>query len=526
MKKTSNQNNLPSVVDLTPYCPPIGDSKGISSTVGWATGYQALTIQYAIKKGWNDKNQIRENAFSPMFIFNQTKISDCSGGSFVDSAFHLLKTKGVCLMKSFDTEDCFEQPSNKAFEEALNFRIQDFNFRFHPNISPNITPYQKVQITKQVLAQNQPMVIGLSIKDNFLRVASGQKTWIPYPDDKIVGTSTLTVVGYDDKKGAFRLMNHWGPQWGDYGFIWIMYSDFRQVATHGYSIELGEDFGQNTTISSSIELPTTDFPIPETVLVQGDTFTMGCTKEQEPYCNDDEKPAHKVQVSTFRMGKYEVTNEQFAAFLNEKGNREEEGYEWVDLEGDYNGVVCGIEEIKGQFQAKKGLEKHPMIYVSWYGARAYAQWLSEKTGQNWRLPTEAEWEFAARGGQKRQYHIYAGSNDIEAVAWYRENSYDKGEKHPDYGTHPVGQKAPNELGIYDMSGNVWEWVEDCWHDNYQNAPEQANPWVERDKGDCTVRVLRGGSWNSFASSTRVSGRTYVVVLSYGNFSNGFRLVQD
>ena len=280
-----------------------------------------------------------------------------------------------------------------------------------------------------------------------------------------------------------------------------------------------------TDNEKTTQLPVYDFPIPQTILVQGDIFTMGCTPEQAEFCGDDEKPAHTVQVNTFKMGKYEVTNEEFVSFLNEKGNQEEGGNTWVDLAGDFNGVVCGIEQIKDQFQVKKGLEKHPMIYVSWYGAKAYCQWLKEKTGQNWRLPTEAEWEFATRGGKKSNKYIYAGSNDIEQVAWYRENSYNKREKHPDYGTHPVGQKAPNELGIYDMSGNVWEWVADCWHENYQNAPETAESWLEAAKGNCSVRVLRGGSWYFNSASMRVSFRN-IKVPDDRNFNDSFRVAQD
>ena len=267
------------------------------------------------------------------------------------------------------------------------------------------------------------------------------------------------------------------------------------------------------------------FPIPETVLVQGDTFTMGCTSEQAEFCEDDEKPIHEVIVNTFKIGKYEVTNEEFVAFLNEKDNQEEGGATWVDLAGNDFGVACGIEEIKGQFQIKKGLAKHPMIYVSWYGAKAYCQWLKEKTGQSWRLPSEAEWEFAARGGTKSYKYIYAGSNDIEQVTWYTENSYDKGEKHPDYGIHPVGQKAPNELGTYDMSGNVFEWVEDCWHETYTNAPQTAESWLESEKGDCSFRVLRGGSWVNVASNSRVSNRSSSYPVSRSNYV-GFRVAQD
>ena len=259
-------------------------------------------------------------------------------------------------------------------------------------------------------------------------------------------------------------------------------------------------------------------PIPETILIQGDTFTMGCTPEQAEFCSDNEKPTHTVKVETFYMGKYEVTNEEFVAFLNEKGNQEEGGTQWVNLSGG----ISGIEQVKDKFRVKKGLEKHPMIYVSWFGAKAYCQWLKEKTGQDWRLPSEAEWEFAARGGRESQQYIYAGSNTIDQVVWYRKNSFDLGENHPDYGPHPVGQKTPNELGIYDMSGNVYEWTEDCWHENYVNAPSTGIPWLAADKGDCSIRVLRGGSWNDYDRLCRISLRLRIDS-DYRNNSIGFRL---
>ena len=146
-----------------------------------------------------------------------------------------------------------------------------------------------------------------------------------------------------------------------------------------------------------------NFLRPSMTFVKGGTFNMGCTPEQEANCDDDEKPMRRnVQVKDFYIGTYEITNEEFAAFLtdNGEGNKEEGGRTWVNLKGIYNGVVCGIEEFSPKkFKIKAGLEKHPMIFVSWYGAKAYCKWLSQKTGKRYRLPTESEWEYAARGGK-------------------------------------------------------------------------------------------------------------------------------
>ena len=129
-------------------------------------------------------------------------------------------------------------------------------------------------------------------------------------------------------------------------------------------------------------------------------------------------------------------------------------------------------------------ERYPIIGVSWQNAIAYCRWLSEVTGQSYRLPSEAEWEFAARGGTQSGGYRYAGSNKLEEVGWYNHNSHSQ--------TKPVGLKLPNELGIYDMSGNVWEWCADYWHDNYDSAPADGSAWLGEEEN--TRRVIRGGSW--------------------------------
>ncbi len=190
---------------------------------------------------------------------------------------------------------------------------------------------------------------------------------------------------------------------------------------------------------------------PETILVEGGTFRMG---SDDKNADDDEQPIHSVTLSDFSIGKYEVTNAQFCAFLNEKGNQKEGRAEWINLEGSYRNEKCRISKRSNRFEVERGYEDHPVIYVSWYGARAFCNWLKGKTGKNYQLPTEAQWEFAARGGNKSRGYKYAGSDNLDIVGWYDDNSGG--------GTHKVGQKRSNELGIYDMSGNVWEWCQD-WY---------------------------------------------------------------
>ena len=204
--------------------------------------------------------------------------------------------------------------------------------------------------------------------------------------------------------------------------------------------------------------------MPEMVFVQGGAFTMGCTSEQESDCNKDEIPAHQVTVSDFQIGKYPVTQAQ-----------------WVSVMGSNP-------------SSDKG-DDLPVTDISWNTAQEFISKLNSLTGKNYRLPTEAEWEYAARGGNKSKGFEYSGSNDIDDVAWYWGNS--------DGNINPVGTKQPNELGIYDMSGNVWEMCYD-WFDSYSSSAK--NDPKGPDTG--SSRVLRGGSYEIHASRCRVSNREY------------------
>lgn len=144
----------------------------------------------------------------------------------------------------------------------------------------------------------------------------------------------------------------------------------------------------------------------------------------------------------------------------------------------------------------------PVERVTWEDCQEFIAALNSITGKNFRLPTESEWEYAARGGNKSQGFKFAGSNEIEEVAWYMNNSYAVGGSSPDYGTHIVGTKMANELGIYDMSGNVWEWCQD-YFGNYSSEP-QTNP-TGPETG--TNRIRRGGGWDLEEQSCRISHRS-------------------
>jgi len=242
----------------------------------------------------------------------------------------------------------------------------------------------------------------------------------------------------------------------------------------------------------------------EMIFVKGGTFTMGSTEQS------DEKPEHHILLSDFKISKYEITNIEFCEFLNERGNQTEGDKTWLDIKDE----DCQIIKNGSKFSPKMGKENHPIIEVTWYGARAYCKWAGG------RLPTEAEWEYAARGGKDETGYKYAGSDNIGDVAWYTKNSYDKGKDSRDYGTHEVGTKKANELGIYDMSGNVWEWCSD-WYDSdyYSDSPKQNPQGVKSG----SYRVYRGGGWSGSASDCRVANRGDFNPASSGRHL-GFRLV--
>lgn len=218
---------------------------------------------------------------------------------------------------------------------------------------------------------------------------------------------------------------------------------------------------------------------PEVVLVTGGTFTMGSTVEK------DETP-HTVTLSSYSIGKYPVTVGQYKKYCTATSTAMPEAPSW-----GWN-------------------DKHPMVMVNYNDAVAYCNWLGETYGGDWRLPTEAQWEFAARGGNKSGSYTYSGSDDLDEVGWYADNAGGK--------TQTVGRKKANELGIYDMSGNVWEWCKD-WYDTY-GASAQTNP---KGATSGSLRVLRGGSWLYSASFCRVAFRGSGDP-SYRIGDSGFRVV--
>ncbi|MDW3193675.1 MAG: SUMF1/EgtB/PvdO family nonheme iron enzyme [Cytophagales bacterium] len=260
-------------------------------------------------------------------------------------------------------------------------------------------------------------------------------------------------------------------------------------------------------------------PVPEMVFVKGGAFQMGCSEEQIGQCVSDELPITQVTLFDYWMGKYEVTNSEYAAFLSSEGNQVEGGERWYKI--DKYALIVATKD--GTFKAKPGYERYPVSNVTWYGAQAYTKWLSLITNQNYRLPTEAEWEYAARAGQKSSSYVYSGSNTAEEVSYSFENADESktgwGFKR-DVGSHPVGSKSPNELGIFDMSGNVKEWCSDAYEYKLQGGVNPTGPV------NGSYRILRGGSWDNKATAGRVSARSSAQLIGAFPVSKGFRVIMD
>ena len=245
-------------------------------------------------------------------------------------------------------------------------------------------------------------------------------------------------------------------------------------------------------------------PNDEMVFVKGGTFTMGATEEQgtsDP--RKDEYPTHQVTLSDFYIGKYEVTQQLWEYVMK---------YSGTCADGSTMSAYASNVWLGEMPSSTDGLgADYPAYNVSWVDiVNIFIPRLNKITGKIFRLPTEAEWEYAARGGNKSKGYKYSGSNTIGDVAWYSSNSSSM--------THPVGTKAPNELGIYDMSGNVYEWCSD-WYGGYSSSA-QTNPTGPTSG---SYRVYRGGGWNFYARDCRVSFR-YNNYPDNRNKHSGFRLV--
>lgn len=268
---------------------------------------------------------------------------------------------------------------------------------------------------------------------------------------------------------------------------------------------------------------------PEMVVVPAGQFDMG-SPDEEKHRDTDEGPVRTItHTKPFAIGKYEVTRKQFAAFVNA-----------TDHSGNgrcllWNGAQLAFQD--GYSWLNPGYtvsDNHPVVCVSWRDAVAYAQWLSAATGYTYRLPAEAEWEYAARGGSQTAYSFpgdadnacaYANVSDLSAntaiPSWNTVNCDDGFG----FGTAPVGSFLPNDFGLYDTIGNVWEWQADCYHDSFEGAPTDGSAWGNG--GLCNAVLDRGGGFsNIFPGHLRTANRSKAPSPDVAVYSLGFRLVRE
>lgn len=281
---------------------------------------------------------------------------------------------------------------------------------------------------------------------------------------------TLKKEGYVDKVVTAEVKE---------GETTVISGALEKIASDVVVAGSGVSNGTSTSVGGTLEFNVNGVKF-VMVPVPGGTFTMGATAEQDRYAASDEKP-HSVTLSSYYMGQTEVTQDLWTAVMGSNPS-------------NFKGTNLPVEQ------------------VTWIDCQTFITKLNSVTGKRFRLPTEAEWEYAARGGNKSRGYKYSGSNDVGSVAWYVVNSREK--------THPVATKSPNELGIYDMSGNVYEWCQD-WYGSYSSSA-QTNP---EGAASGSYRVFRGGSWGRYAEFCRSSHRNSHAP-SYRSIFLGLRLVSE
>ena len=228
---------------------------------------------------------------------------------------------------------------------------------------------------------------------------------------------------------------------------------------------------------------------PEMIDIPAGSFLMGSPSNQNASSReklddrDDEKPQHRVKIKEFSLGKFEVTQAQWHALMDSNPSHNK-------------GSTLPIENI------------------SWDDAQKYIQKLNQKTGKKYRLPSEAEWEYAARGGSTSSYPWGDNVSELTLHAWSKANAVN---------TNIVGLKKPNSFGLYDMIGNVSEWTQDCWNANYRRAPKDGSAWLT---GNCSLRVLRGGSWGYDPQQLRTAIRDGTHPTYYRFSGSSFRVARD
>jgi formylglycine-generating enzyme required for sulfatase activity len=289
-----------------------------------------------------------------------------------------------------------------------------------------------------------------------------------------------------------------------------------EAPSHGLRLPVADKYASG--------VPFRECPVcPEMVAVPTGKFVMGAAPDEEERMGvpagirGRSAPQRVVEIRRqFAIGRFEVTLAEFTAFANATGHNPVGGC-WVRNKGQWGADGQSNWRTPGFPQNSR----HPVACVNWEDAKAYVQWLSQQTGKPYRLLTEAEWEYAARAGTTASR--FWGEDAIQGCTFANfASGAETGCDDRHEFTSPVGSQKPNAFGVYDMLGNVWEWVEDCWNENYQGAPTDAGAWTN--KGDCSRRGLRGGSWLDALRLVRAAFRNRDVV-GVRNYVFGFRVAR-
>ena len=275
---------------------------------------------------------------------------------------------------------------------------------------------------------------------------------------------------------------------------------------------------------------------PQVVVIPEGTFQMGSRRDDDE-AEDDERPRHRVSVERFALGRYEVTRAEYAAFVSATGHDVSGGCAVMGYDAADDSLEWSIDETASWRNPgfSQG-DNHPVVCVSWRDAQAFVEWLSRETGERYRLPSEAEWEYAARAGTATrrwwgdepgvQQCEYANGGDAtyeqQVLRRFSDGIWNGPAECTDGSarTALVGSFSPNDFGLHDVLGNVLEWVNDCWHETYAQAPADGSVWTSG--GECGRRVLRGGSWTMDPRNLRSATR-FMHSLEFRNDIAGFRV---
>jgi len=293
---------------------------------------------------------------------------------------------------------------------------------------------------------------------------------------------------------------------------------------------------------------------PEMVIIPAGKFMMGSPLSEKGRYRD-ESPQHLVNIGKpFSLGLKEVTVSEFAKFIQSTNYETEAEKQQSSQRKESELGIWVYDDINWQHDHKGDISKpnFPAVHVSWYDAKEYVKWLSNQTGYNYRLPSEAEFEYANRANTNTRYWWgndppqqlvgnIKGQGDQNLTPDYLWQTTEDEHRHANYdgntlfsftnygdgfgGLAPVGSFSTNNFGLHDTAGNVWEWVEDCWHPNYVNAPTDRSAWIDEENVDCDVRIARGGSWYCYPRHVRSANRFPVVISNRGMYV-GFRVARE